>query len=63
MDKWEWSDGMVPRFGIVHHDHATHRRTVKPSGRMLARIIEQQALTRETIQHFTAGQEYRRSPS
>lgn len=54
---------MVPRFGIVHHDHATHRRTVKPSGRMLARIIEQQALTRETIQHFTAGQEYRRSPS
>jgi beta-glucosidase len=32
MDNWEWAAGYQPRFGIVHVDYATQRRTVKDSG-------------------------------
>ena len=31
MDNFEWSSGYAKRFGIVHVDYATHKRTLKDS--------------------------------
>ena len=31
MDNFEWSSGYAKRFGIVHVDYATQRRTLKDS--------------------------------
>jgi len=38
LDNFEWSFGTTRRFGVVHVDFATQRRTVKDSGRFLARV-------------------------
>lgn len=38
LDNYEWSAGYEPRFGLVHVDFATQRRTVKASGRAWAEI-------------------------
>ena len=37
MDNFEWAEGYTKRFGIVHVDYATQKRTIKESGRFLAR--------------------------
>ncbi|MFK8909292.1 GH1 family beta-glucosidase [Streptomyces sp. YS-3] len=39
LDNFEWAYGYDKRFGLVHVDYATQRRTVKGSGRQYARII------------------------
>jgi beta-glucosidase len=39
MDNFEWAFGYSKRFGIVHVDYDTQKRTVKDSGREYARII------------------------
>jgi beta-glucosidase len=33
LDNFEWASGYAKRFGIVHVDYATQKRTVKESGR------------------------------
>lgn len=33
MDNFEWSQGYQERFGLIHIDYATQKRTVKDSGR------------------------------
>jgi beta-glucosidase len=38
MDNFEWSFGFDRRFGVVHVDFATQRRTIKDSGRWLAGV-------------------------
>lgn len=38
LDNLEWNDGFSKRFGIVHVDFATQRRTPKASARFLAEI-------------------------
>ena len=40
LDNFEWGYGYTKRFGIVHVDYETQERTVKDSGRWLARLIE-----------------------
>jgi beta-glucosidase len=42
MDNFEWAHGYDKRFGIIHVDYDTQRRTVKDSGREYARIIAAQ---------------------
>nr|WP_033279170.1 GH1 family beta-glucosidase [Streptomyces sp. NRRL F-525] len=39
LDNFEWSFGYGPRFGIVHVDYATQRRTPKDSARWYAEVI------------------------
>ncbi|MFF9839386.1 GH1 family beta-glucosidase [Streptomyces sp. NPDC013740] len=39
LDNFEWAYGYDKRFGLVHVDYATQRRTVKTSGRRYADII------------------------
>lgn len=39
MDNFEWAEGYTKRFGIVHVDYATQRRTPKLSARWYAEVI------------------------
>lgn len=40
MDNFEWAEGYEPRFGIVHVDFETGKRTIKASGHHYKGIIE-----------------------
>lgn len=39
MDNLEWNDGYGPRFGLIHVDYTTMKRTIRPSGYMYKNII------------------------
>jgi beta-glucosidase len=39
MDNFEWAFGYSKRFGLVHVDYASQKRTVKDSGRAYAEVI------------------------
>jgi beta-glucosidase len=45
LDNFEWGFGYTKRFGVVHVDHETQRRTVKDSGRWYAALATRNALT------------------
>jgi beta-glucosidase len=40
LDNFEWSHGFSKRFGIVHVDYATQKRTPKASARFYAEVIQ-----------------------
>jgi beta-glucosidase len=44
MDNYEWEDGYQRRFGIVHNDFATQKRTPKLSARWYSEVIKRNAL-------------------
>ncbi|WP_051425493.1 GH1 family beta-glucosidase [Jiangella gansuensis] len=44
LDNFEWALGYRPRFGLVHVDYVTGRRTIKDSARLYARIARTGAL-------------------
>ena len=39
MDNFEWCEGYEPRFGLIHVDYQTQKRTIKDSGYTYAEII------------------------
>jgi len=41
MDNFEWLAGYKMRFGMIHVDYRTQKRTVKSSGRFIARAIKE----------------------
>ena len=41
MDNFEWEDGYLRRFGIIHVDFATQRRTPKLSARYYASVMRE----------------------
>lgn len=59
VDNWEWSDGEVPRFGIVYNDYENQKRIIKPSARMLSEIVKSGELSSDIVNRYTAGQSYR----
>jgi len=44
LDNFEWGYGFSKRFGIIHVDYDTQKRTVKDSGRWLATLIERRTI-------------------
>jgi beta-glucosidase len=44
MDNFEWSRGYSARFGLIDVDRKTLERTIKPSGRLYARIAQANAV-------------------
>ena len=43
MDNLEWCEGYEPRFGIIHVDYATQKRTIKKSGWHYREIIKEKS--------------------
>ncbi len=46
LDNFEWAYGYDKRFGLVHVDYATQRRTVKSSGLRYAELVREHAARR-----------------
>jgi beta-glucosidase len=44
MDNFEWNLGYTKRFGLVHVDFKTQKRTVKDSGRWFSRVIRENSV-------------------
>jgi len=44
MDNFEWALGYEPRFGLVHVDYETQRRTIKDSGRFYGDLARRNGL-------------------
>jgi beta-glucosidase len=42
LDNFEWASGYEKRFGIVHVDYATQRRTLKDSARWYRDFLQRQ---------------------
>ncbi len=40
VDNFEWADGFKPRFGIIHNDFDTQKRTIKKSGFWLQTFLK-----------------------
>jgi beta-glucosidase len=41
LDNFEWTEGYLPRFGIVHVDYQTQKRTIKGSGKWYAHFLSE----------------------
>jgi beta-glucosidase len=54
-DNFEWASGYAKRFGIVHVDYATQRRTPKASAHWYRRLIQQQQARRAGASATTTG--------
>lgn len=59
VDNWEWSEGEIPRFGLVYNHYPSQKRLIKPSARMLSEVIAAGALRGDIVERYAAGQHYR----
>ena len=57
-DNFEWLEGESARFGLVHVDYETQKRTVKRSGRFFAEIIKQRGVTEAMYEAYVSDQQY-----
>ncbi|HHW95280.1 MAG TPA: glycoside hydrolase family 1 protein [Mogibacterium sp.] len=59
VDNWEWLEGESARFGIVHIDYRTQKRTVKDSGYFFSEMIKNQGCTQEMYDKYVRGRKYK----
>ncbi len=59
-DNFEWKEGESARFGIVHVDYETQKRTVKPSGLLYSSIIKNGGVTNEAYDAFVRDSQYKK---
>jgi beta-glucosidase len=45
LDNFEWGHGFSKRFGMVHVDYGSQKRTVKDSGEWYANVIRKNQIT------------------
>jgi beta-glucosidase len=57
-DNFEWIEGESARFGIVHVDYETQKRTVKESGKFYADIVKNGGVTEAAWRRYAAAQQY-----
>ena len=55
MDNFEWASGYAKRFGIVHVDYATQKRTLKDSALWYRDFLVQQRQQRQQGAHRSSG--------
>lgn len=58
LDNFEWREGESARFGLVHIDYETQKRTVKDSGKLYADIIKNHGVTDVAYKLYVEGKEY-----
>jgi beta-glucosidase len=58
-DNFEWEEGESARFGIVHVDYETQRRTVKKSGRFLRDVIAAHGVDDSIYEDYVKAERYR----
>lgn len=58
MDNFEWREGEGSRFGVVHVDYESGKRTVKNSGKLYADIIKNHAVTPEAYALYIENSHY-----
>jgi beta-glucosidase len=54
LDNFEWAEGRRLRFGLIHVDYETLKRTVKPSGELYAKICAAGGLPAAVRQAFSS---------
>ena len=57
-DNFEWLEGEAARFGLVHVDYETQKRTVKNSGYFYSEVIKAGGVTEENFEKYVKDQEY-----
>jgi len=58
-DNFEWAEGESARFGLVHVDYDTQKRTVKRSGYFFRDVIAAHGVTGELYDEYVKDQRYR----
>jgi beta-glucosidase len=58
-DNFEWASGYRPRFGIVHVDYATQRRTLKESGEWYRALLQATARGNPLVSESTSATQTR----
>ncbi len=52
MDNFEWADGEGARFGLLHIDYETQKRTLKKSGAFYRELIKNQGVSEKMAKDF-----------
>lgn len=55
MDNFEWVEGESARFGLIHTDFETQKRTVRRSGEFYGEICEHHGVTEDMISRYWTG--------
>ena len=58
LDNFEWLDGESKRFGLVHVDFETQRRTVKKSGLFYREVIGNHGVTHDMVERYLTDEKY-----
>lgn len=51
-DNWEWIEGASARFGLVHVDYETQKRTIKRSGEFYQKLIAAHSVSEDLYQEY-----------